>query len=104
MYWHVIPKIRADVVFNLKQKGMYQKDIAELLGVSIACISQILKRKRSNNKKDIFTEEQLEKLKLLSEEIHLDKCEPNEIDVQILQKAISFLCGFYLVVKDEEGG
>lgn len=44
--WDVLPCLRSALARRLKQKGMRQTDIAEMLGVSPAAVSQYLSKKR----------------------------------------------------------
>ncbi|MFO8132938.1 MAG: helix-turn-helix domain-containing protein [Thermoplasmatota archaeon] len=44
--WDVLPCLRSALARRLKQRGMRQTDIAELLGVSPAAVSQYLSKKR----------------------------------------------------------
>lgn len=94
-YWHVIPTIRANIIFSLKNDGgLAQKDISEILGVSQACVSQIIKRKRCFECNDIFSDVELGKLSEMSKQIHIDRCEPEEIDFQIFLKAYEFVSDY----------
>ncbi len=44
--WDVLPCLRSALTRRLKREGLRQTDIAELLGVSPAAVSQYLSRKR----------------------------------------------------------
>ena len=44
--WDVLPCLRSALARRLKQKGMRQIDVADLLGVSPAAVSQYLSKKR----------------------------------------------------------
>lgn len=44
--WDVLPCLRSALARRLKQKGMRQIDVAEMLGVSPAAVSQYLSHKR----------------------------------------------------------
>lgn len=59
LYWEILPSIRSAIVFEMKEKhGLKQKDIAELLDVTPAAISQYLKQKRGKFKfSEVFKEE-----------------------------------------------
>jgi predicted transcriptional regulator len=49
LYWEILPSIRSSIVFEMRDNHqMKQKDIAELLDVTPAAISQYLKQKRGN--------------------------------------------------------
>ena len=51
--WYVLPAIRRELVFALRGKGLAQKEIAVLLNVTEAAVSQYLQAKRG---RDIFDE------------------------------------------------
>jgi predicted transcriptional regulator len=54
LYWEILPSIRSAIVFEMRDNHqLKQKDIAELLNVTPAAISQYLKQKRGNF---VFTE------------------------------------------------
>ncbi len=46
LYWEILPSIRSAIVFELKEEGLKQNEIANFLGVTPAAISQYLKQKR----------------------------------------------------------
>lgn len=56
--WSIIPSIRRDIAIELKNKGVSQKEIAELLGVSEPAISQYITHKRA---KDIYLGDKIKK-------------------------------------------
>lgn len=45
--WYILPAIRRDLAVCLKQEGLLQRQVAKLLGVTEAAISQYLKSKRA---------------------------------------------------------
>jgi predicted transcriptional regulator len=47
MLWYVVPAIRKALVLELKKKGLKQKDIAVLMGISEPAISQYVTDKRA---------------------------------------------------------
>jgi hypothetical protein len=47
MLWYVVPGIRRALVVELKKYDLKQKDIAPLLGITEAAISQYMKDKRA---------------------------------------------------------
>jgi len=49
--WNVLPCLRKNLAEMLHQKGMSQKEVAEILGVSDAAISQYLSNKRGAGRK-----------------------------------------------------
>ncbi|MCK4669908.1 MAG: helix-turn-helix domain-containing protein [Nanoarchaeota archaeon] len=44
--WHVLPAVRAELAKEMKELGMLQKDIASVLGLTQAAISQYFSNKR----------------------------------------------------------
>ncbi len=46
--FYVIPSLRRQLALCLKEKGMKQKDIAHLLGIDTAAISQYISNKRGS--------------------------------------------------------
>jgi len=46
--WLILPAIRKQLAFSLKEQGMKQKDIAKTLGMTEAAISQYLSKKRGD--------------------------------------------------------
>ncbi|MBD3259862.1 helix-turn-helix domain-containing protein [Candidatus Woesearchaeota archaeon] len=44
--WYVLPAVRRELAVQLKRNGKSQKEIAELLGITNAAVSQYLKDKR----------------------------------------------------------
>ncbi len=65
--WSVLPCIRKKLAEALHRKGLSQKKIAELLGVSNAAISQYLSNKRG--KFGNFDEEIQKEIEISAEEI-----------------------------------
>lgn len=47
--WYVLPAIRRRLAFELKGRGKSQNEIAKLLGITNAAVSQYLKNKRGND-------------------------------------------------------
>ncbi len=46
--YYIIPSIRKEIASYLKKKGFKQKEIARILGVSEACVSNYFKSKRAS--------------------------------------------------------
>lgn len=46
--WYIIPAIRSQIAKDLLKLKLKQKDIAEILGVTEAAISQYIKKKRAS--------------------------------------------------------
>ena len=53
--WYILPAIRRELVVALKEKGKSQKEIAKLLNITEAAVSQYVSEKRA--KEIIFTKE-----------------------------------------------
>lgn len=45
--WYILPALRRELTIVLKKKGLKQKKIASLLGVTEAAVSQYMKHKRA---------------------------------------------------------
>jgi predicted transcriptional regulator len=52
--WYVIPAIRKAMMAELRQRGLKQKQIAPLLGITEAAISQYMRDKRATQCCDAF--------------------------------------------------
>ncbi len=46
--WFVMPALRRQFVFSLKKQGLKQKNIAKMLGITEAAVSQYLRNKRGD--------------------------------------------------------
>lgn len=47
--WKILPAIKAEIARELKRSGLKQKEIAKLLGVTEAAISQYFSKKRAKD-------------------------------------------------------
>lgn len=65
--FYIIPALRRQIAFFLKEKGLKQKDIATILMVNTAAISQYTSDKRGNN--ITFKEPVLAEIKLSANNI-----------------------------------
>ncbi|MBT7903443.1 helix-turn-helix domain-containing protein [Candidatus Woesearchaeota archaeon] len=59
--WYLIPAIRKNLAFYLKEEGIKQKEIAQLLNLTPSAISQYIKKKRS--KEDLLSLDMISKIK-----------------------------------------
>ncbi len=76
MYWEILPAIRSSFVFEMKEEhNLKQKEIAEVLGVTPAAISQYLNQKRGTYE---FSKPFKEKIKISVLEILSKKSTPFE--------------------------
>lgn len=48
IYWEILPAIRSSMVFEMKEQGVSQVQIAQILGITPSAVSQYLKSKRGN--------------------------------------------------------
>ena len=53
--WYVLPMIRKKIALKIVEKGMQQKDVAKIMGITPAAVCQYKKDKRAKN--DFFDEE-----------------------------------------------
>ncbi|MFH1722811.1 MAG: helix-turn-helix domain-containing protein [Candidatus Altiarchaeota archaeon] len=54
--WYTLPKIRAEITQELVKRGMKQKEVADVLGVTPAAVSQYLHKKRGGIKSQKLTD------------------------------------------------
>ena len=47
--WYVLPLIRKELAFAMKEEGFDQKKIAKLLGITPAAVSQYINKKRASD-------------------------------------------------------
>ena len=45
--WYILPAIRRELTISLKEEGLKQRQVAEILGVTEAAVSQYIKSKRA---------------------------------------------------------
>ena len=65
--WYVLPQIRADLAKELVEGGLSQKDVADMLGITPAAVSQYLSKKRAGKVK--MSEEYRKRISTAAEEI-----------------------------------
>jgi uncharacterized protein len=65
--WYVIPAIRKELSGYLTRKGLSQKSVAQILGVTESAVSQYLKSKRAIGIK--FTAEEKKRIAIAAEKI-----------------------------------
>ena len=58
--WYVVPAIRRELAKGLIKKGLKQKEVAGILGVTEAAVSQYMKSKRADSVR--FSEDVLEEI------------------------------------------
>ena len=66
--WYVLPAIRKKIALAIIKKGVQQKDVAKIMGITPAAVCQYKTDKRAN-KKDFFDEELNKELKKSVEKI-----------------------------------
>lgn len=69
--WYILPAIRRELVKEMIVLGLKQKEIASILGVTEAAVSQYVKQKRA--KEVEFTNETMEQIKASARVIMQDK-------------------------------
>jgi len=69
--WYVIPAIRSNIAENLLKLGMKQKEIADVLGITEAAVSQYLGGKRASGIK--FDQKVKNEIKKISKKIYVSK-------------------------------
>jgi uncharacterized protein len=82
--WYILPAIRKELVLTLKEKNLNQKEIAKLLNVTEAAVSQYAKDKRAKDIK--FNEEVKRFIKEATEKI-----EDSKTAFQQIQKINEFI-------------
>jgi len=103
-YWHVLPALRRSISTNLKKEGLKQKEIANILGITEAGVSQYLKGSRGGltgeNGKEIAIPEWLAKEIISSCKILMNEKiennpflkEMNRLLILIRENPTDFLC------------
>ncbi len=73
--WYLLPAIRRELALRMIGKGARQKDVASLLGVTPAAVSQYMKSKRAKGVR--FSEDVLKEIGKSAERI-MKGCNPVE--------------------------
>ncbi|OPY49502.1 MAG: hypothetical protein A4E49_03142 [Methanosaeta sp. PtaU1.Bin112] len=76
--WDVLPSIRAAIAEELVKRGMAQKDISKLLGITPPAVSQYVSKKRGYNIE--FGEEIKESISRLADDL-LEKKVDNPVEM-----------------------
>ncbi len=72
MVWYILPAIRRELSkILIKEHNLTQKQVAELLGITEAAVSQYLKSKRAKNV--VFDNQVLDKIKISADRIVKNK-------------------------------
>lgn len=69
--WDVLPGIRAAIADELVKRGMAQKDVSKLLGITPPAVSQYVSKKRGYNIK--FSDEIKESISRLADDLMEEK-------------------------------
>lgn len=69
--WYILPAIRRELVKEMIVLGLKQNQIASILGVTEAAVSQYVKQKRA--KEVVFTSETMEQIKASARAVMQDK-------------------------------
>lgn len=93
--WYLIPGIRRELAKAFLGKGMSQKKISELLGITESAVSQYLKEKRGSEMK--FEDSELKLIEAAAERIVDDNIEANKeiYDLCIKFRGSDSLCEFH---------
>jgi len=65
--WYIIPAIRRELAKSMIKKGLKQKEVAKILGITEAAVSQYIKQKRA--KDVVFTPETMSEIEKSAEAI-----------------------------------
>lgn len=87
--WYVIPAIRKALVSELKKHKLKQKEIAPLLGLTEAAVSQYMRDKRASCCYDAFQKDPLRKEIERSADIILKQKSP---DAAVAMRELNRLC------------
>ena len=68
--WYILPAIRKKIALKLIEKGLVQKDVAKMMGITPAAVSQYKKQKRA--KVEIFDKEMEKELEISVKKILKD--------------------------------
>jgi uncharacterized protein len=93
--WYILPAIRKKIALKLIEEGKAQKDVAEIMGVTPAAISQYKKQKRA--KVDIFNQEMETELELSVKNILKDNNNLGDEMIRLnnLMKKKGIVCKIY---------
>ena len=109
-YWHVLPAMRRELAESLKEKGLKQREISEILGITEAAVSQYIKgsRGRLTIKENGIEERTIAIPTWLETEIESSTCrilekrnegifirETNKLMQVIRSRPRDFLCGIH---------
>lgn len=98
--FYILPAIRRELSIALKVLGRSQKDIAKLLGVTEAAVSQYISQKRANDVK--FPQEITEKIKQAAPRITNHESMIKEIQVILADaKENRFICKMHEQVAND---
>lgn len=85
-YWHILPALRRELAMSLKEKGLKQREIANILGITEAAVSQYVKGCRG---KLIIKEDSFEQ-KIIEFPTWLDKEIKKSTETIIVNRTESF--------------
>ncbi len=93
--WYILPAIRKKIALKLVEKNIAQKEVAEIMGITPAAISQYKKQKRA--KEEFFDQEMEKELdKSVGEIIKDYNCLAKEIiRLNELLKKKKIICKFF---------
>jgi predicted transcriptional regulator len=93
--WYVLPAIRKKIALKIVEKGMQQKDVAKIMGITPAAVCQYKTDKRA--KKDFFDDELNKELEKSVERIikNNEVLAEEIIRLNNLAKAKGIVCEIY---------
>ena len=83
--WYILPALRRQLALNMKQKGLKQNEIARIMHVTEAAVSQYFKSKRA--KEVAFPENLKQEIKTSAEKI----MEENSLFMSELQNLLNLI-------------
>lgn len=100
--WYILPAIRRELAFALKEEGMKQKDIAQRMRVTSAAVSQYMNNKRASEIK--FNDKIKNEIKLSAKRVKNGGNAIKEIfDVDKMIKQCKTICPLCINEPREKG-
>jgi uncharacterized protein len=93
--WYILPTIRKKIALKLVEKGLQQKKVAEIMGITPAAVCQYKSEKRA--KKELFNNEMEDELEKSVENIIKDPHQLAEEIIRLnrLMKKKGIVCKLY---------
>jgi hypothetical protein len=90
--WDVLPSIRAAIAEELVKRGISQKEVSRMLGITPPAVSQYVSKKRGYNIE--FREDIRQAIARLAEDLIEEKVKGNEL--------LKRICGICRMLQEEE--